>query len=66
MGKTALKMVPTREKFGTIIILPNVDKLYWNQIVDEELKMMMSSYSIVVRDIDSWFESQGLDFQEKA
>ena len=64
--KTALKMVPTREQFGTIIILPNVDKLYWNQIVNEELKMMMSSYSIVVRDIDSWFESQGLDFQEKA
>jgi hypothetical protein len=64
--KTALKMVPSREKLGTIIMLANVEAMYWDQIVNEELKMLMSSFSVVVHDMDSWYDQEGLDFKDRA
>ena len=59
--KAALKMVPTREKLGMILMLPTIDPMYWNEIVEEELRLLMSSYSIVILGMDEWFENEGLD-----
>ena len=64
--KAGLKMVPTREKLGMILMLPTIDPMYWNEIVEEELRLLMSSYSIVILGMDEWFENEGLDDKTKA
>ena len=59
-------MVPTREKFGTTLLLNSVDPMYWERCVINELKDMMSCYSVVIQEMDSWFEKEGLNFKERA
>jgi hypothetical protein len=42
-----------------------VDPIFWEQTVMEELSLMMASFSVVVQDMDSYFEREGLDFKDK-
>ena len=63
--KTAMRMVPSREKVGQTLLKSTVDPIFWEQTVMEELSLMMASFSVVVQDMDSYFEREGLDFKDK-